>query len=163
MKKRTILCLIISLLLINIVKSQRVQIRYEGWDIERFSPLNGLDFPQYFPQENVITISDSIFVSKIFEIINNFEKCDSCETLISTTVQVIYIDEEYGYDIINMMYYSQITPTYMNFGHMELNGKPVIFNPNLQYVIEEIIKYYYLEEYKLIPQKKFISSMTKKL
>lgn len=163
MKKRTILFLFVTLLLINNVKSQKVQIRYDTWGINRFLALNGLDFPQYFPSENVITICDSMFVRKIFEIINNFEKCDSCKILNSTTVQIIYIDEDYGYDIINMMYYSQFTPTYMDFGHMELNGKPVIFNPNLQYVIEEIIKYYYREEYKLIPQKKFINSMTEKL
>jgi len=61
------------------------------------------------------------------------------------------------------MYYSQPTPKYRNFGNMELNGKPVIFNNDLQFVIENIISYYHLKDFDSIPPRKYIRTMAKKL
>jgi len=163
MKTKKIKMLFILIFLINITSAQRVQIRYDEWGLSRFVALNGLNFPQYFPKNNVINIDDSLFVNEIFKIINNFEKCDSCGILNSTTVQIIYIDENIGYEIINMMYYSQLTPKYRDFGNMELNGKPVFFNKNLQFVIENIISYYYIKDFNSIPPKKYIRTIANKL
>lgn len=161
--KKVLFFLFIAISFQNFAKAQRVEILYDKWNFDRVLFLNGLNFQQYFPKENVIIIEDSIFVNKIFEVIKNFEKCDSCKILRSTNAQVIFIDDSYGYDIINLFYHTNIPTEFSKFGHMELNGKPVIFNFKLQYVIEEIIKYHNIKGYSNLSSKKFISQMTKKL
>lgn len=122
-------------------KAQYVRVYYDDYFILRIVSTPGYLFQTVYPKGNTFEIKNIDFYNFIKDKINSLEIDNTYKGYIHTQIQVVIMDKSGRYDILNLVHnYCKIKPN--PYVSMELNGKQVTFDLELQLVIDKLVNHH---------------------
>lgn len=144
--KRYILLIVLSVC-ISQTFAQRVEIYYDD-PVSRIVDVPVYLFQRYCPSENVIKIDDDSFANylntKISTFNNDTNNHDNplYERMPYAMIQIIYIESDYEYHIINMSHSTTAETLDKKNGYLIVDGQNKVFDKSFQTIIDQIVNYH---------------------